>query len=320
MIYSDAQINFHADFQLPFKQILLGFAFILFTAFALYSQTTITEAPNEKTVIIDQVTDSEIFAFGKTVIVKKQAKGVLAFGGDVIVEGNVEDDVATIGGSVIQKENAFIGGDVIIFGGSYRPESRDPLRTAGKETIMYAGYEEELRNLTQNPSQIFAPSFSWSFLVQRILSILFWFVISLALTTIAPGAVSRAVARFQLSMLKIVAIGFAAFAVTTFGVMAGLRFLPNYMSAIVSLMIFLLLVLGYVFGRVSLQVSAGKRLQKFFLPNGKHSETLALLLGAFVWTLILSIPYVWTFALIALIAASLGLVLTARSTSNWQKI
>ncbi|MGI8788985.1 MAG: hypothetical protein ACR2HG_14680 [Pyrinomonadaceae bacterium] len=320
MIYLNARTNLYADFRLPFKQILSGFIFILLAALALYAQTTITDAHDEKTIVINHVTDGEIFSFGKNVIIKNQAKGVLVFGGDVIVEGNVEGDVATIGGSVIQKENASIGGDVIIFGGSYKPESREPLRAAGKETIMYAGYEDELRNLTQNPSQIFAPGFSWAFLAQRILSILFWFVISLALTTIAPGAVSRAVARFQLSMLKVVAIGFAAFVVTTLGVMAGLSFLPNYVSAIVSLMLFVSLVLSYVFGRVALQVSVGKRIQKYFLPESKHSETLALLLGAFVLTLLLSLPYIWTFVLIALFAASLGLVLTARSTNNWDKI
>ena len=294
--------------------------FVLLAAFTIYAQSGISLKSEENTLIIEDASESDVFSFGKNVIVKQHAKGVLAFGGDVVIEGRVEGDVATIGGSVVQKENAFIGGDVITFGGTYRHESKHPLRNEGKETIMYAGYEEELRNLTQNPSQLFAPSISWAFLAQRLLSLLFWFVISLALTTIAPGAVSRAVARFQLSKLKIFAFGSVGFVLTTVGVMAGLSFLPNYVSAIVSLMAFILLLLGYVFGRVALQVSVGKQLQKRFLPDSKHSETLVLLLGSFVWTLLLSIPYLWTFALIALIAASLGLVLTARSSNGWEKI
>jgi len=137
---------------------------------------------------------------------------------------------------------------------------------------------------------------------------------------IAPGAVSRAVVRFQLSKLKVFALGSIGFTLTTVGVMASLSFLPNYVSAIVSLMVFLLLLLGYVYGRVALQVSVGKQIQRYLLPDTKHSETFALLIGAFVWTLLLSIPYLWTFSLVALIAASLGLVLTARSTNTWQKI
>jgi hypothetical protein len=172
----------------------------------------------------------------------------------------------------------------------------------------------------QNPSQLFAPSFSWSFFAQRVLSLLFWFIISLALTTIAPGAISRAVARFQLSKLKVFAIGSVGFLFTTIGVMTSLSLLPNYVSAIASFMGFIMLLLAYVYGRVALQVSIGKQLQKHLLPDNKHSETLALLIGAFVWTVFLSIPYLWTFAFIALIAASIGLVLTARSTNVWQKI
>ena len=102
-----------------------------------------------------------------------------------------------IGGSIYQKENAFIGGDVIVFGGKYQHERAEPLRSPDKETIMYAGYEEELRSLTQHPAQIFSPALTWSYFAQRLLSTLFWFIISLFLTTIASGAISRAVARFQ---------------------------------------------------------------------------------------------------------------------------
>ncbi len=319
MIYTITRTDIFADLQTVLAQMSAVVVFILLVAFALYAQTSVSISPDENTLIIENAKESDVFSFGKTVIVKQQAKGVLAFGGDIIVEGRVDGDVATIGGSVIQKETAFIGGDVITFGGTYRHESANPLRNAGRETIMYAGYEEELRNLTQNPSQIFAPSFSWAFLAQRVLSLLFWFVISLAVTTIAPGAISRAVARFQLSKLKIFAVGSVGFLITTISVTASLSFLPNYVSAIASLMAFVLLLLGYVFGRVALQVSVGKQLQKRLLPNNNHSETFALLIGTFVWTLLLSIPYVWTFALIALIAASVGLVLTARSTNDWQK-
>lgn len=319
MVYTITRTNIYANLQIALAQMLSVIFFILLAVFAIYAQASVSLNPEENTLIVENARESDIFSFGKNVVIKQHAKGVLAFGGDVIVEGRVDGDVATIGGSIIQKETAFIGGDVITFGGTYRHESKTPLRNEGKETIMYAGYEEELRNLSQNPSQLFAPSLSWTFFAQRILSLLFWFVVSLAFTTIAPGAVSRAVARFQLSKLKIFAIGSVGFILTTVGVMASLSFLPNYVSAMVSLMTFGLLLLGYVYGRVALQVSIGKQLQKRLLPDSKHSETLALLIGSFVWTLLLSVPYFWTFALMALIAASIGLVLTARTSNNWQK-
>ncbi len=283
----------------------------------VFSFAQISVYPTESTITVDDAPEMEVFSYGKTVIVKNQAKGVLAVGGDVIVEGKVLGDVATIGGSVIQKEGAYIGGDVIILGGKYEPASREPLREEGKETVMIAGYEEELRNLSQNPTSLLSPQLSLTFLAQRMLSVFFWFVVSLGLTTLAPGAVSRSIARFQLSASKVIAIGVLGFLTTTIAVVGSLSVLPNYLSAIFSLMAFVLLMLAYVFGRVALHVSVGKLLQKYFLSESNNSETLAILIGVVAWTVILSVPYLWTLALFVLFAAGIGLVLTARSPRAW---
>lgn len=300
------------------RQSFQAAIFSLILTFSILAQTSLSQ-PDEKTLIVDEAVEMNIFAFGKTVIVKKSAKGVLAFGGDVIVEGKVDEDVGAIGGSVIQREAGFIGGDVIILGGTYRHEASAPLRNPDRQTIMYAGYEEELRSLTNNPAQVLSPDLSWSFLAQRLISVLFWFLISLALTTIAPGAVSRAVARFQLSTLKVFGLGAAGIFLTTFGILISLNFLPNYVGAVVGLMALVALLLAYVFGRAAVQAATGKFLQKTFVPEKRQSETLALFLGAFVWALILSLPFVWTFAWAAILFASFGLVLTARSNNNWVK-
>ena len=299
-------------------QFLLLFSVISFGFLTLHAQTDLKPLSESKQIVINEVQDAEIFAFGKTVIIKKEVKGVLVFGGDVIIEGRVEGDVATIGGSVIQKEDAFIGGDVIVFGGKYQHEKSDPLRDPEKETIMYAGYEEELRELTLNPSHLFAPQVSWSYFVQRILSVLFWFIVSLIFTTIAPGAVSRAVSRFQLSTLKIVGIGLSVLITTTIAVVAGLSFLPTNIGGIIGLMAFLIILLAYFYGRVSLQVFFGKVIQKKFIPERFHAEATSLFIGSVAWTLLLSLPYVWTLGVVLLFSTSLGLVLTSNSTKNWQ--
>ncbi|HUF05321.1 MAG TPA: hypothetical protein VMM38_14250 [Aridibacter sp.] len=277
---------------------------------AVYSQTTLSEPDNE-TLIVEDAPEMEVFAFGKTVIIKNRVKGVLSFGGDVIVEGNVTGEVATIGGTVYQKKDAFIGGDVIVFGGTYQPEAKEPLRTKGKETVVYAGYEEELRNITKEPSRLFAPEFSVSFLVQRLLSLFFWFGIAVVVSFLTPGAVSRASARIRLSPLKVFGIGGLSFIVITLGVLLSLGFLPGFVSGVIGLMAFVLVMLAYVFGRVVLQAGVGRFLVGRFTSK-RPSETVSLLVGALAWTLLLSIPYLWTAALFALFTASLGLVFTAR--------
>ncbi|HEX9962110.1 MAG TPA: hypothetical protein VGB00_14335 [Pyrinomonadaceae bacterium] len=318
MIYT-AVLKNPFGFELPFRQILAGlFCAFLFTV-SLYAQSNVSLV-DENTLVVEEAKDMEIYSFSKTVIVKGEAKGVLAFGGDVIVEGRVVGDVATIGGSVFQKEGAFIGGDVITFGGAYKHDSAEPQRSAEKQTIVFAGYENELREMMQNPSQIFAPQLTWAFFAQRLLSALFWFIVSLGLTTIAPGAVSRAVARFQLSTAKIIGLGLLTGVVSTVGVIIGLKFLPGYVGTIIGLMVFVMLILAYVFGRVSLQMSVGKWLQKLIMPEKRHSESVALLFGVLFFTVLLSLPYVWTLTVFLLWTASLGLVLTARATNSWQKI
>lgn len=301
-------------------RFFLVLATLLLIGIPVFAQTQLSQ-PDDKTLIVENAPEQDIFAFGKTVIVKQKAKGVLAFGGDVIVEGEVSGEVAAIGGSVIQKKDAFIGGDVFVIGGKYETELKKPLRNEGRETIIYAGYEEEIRDLSQNPTQIFSPAFTVGFVIQRLFSLLFWFGIAFLLTLITPGAIGRAVARFQLSTLKIFGIGAFAFIVITLGVMFGFGLLPSFASGILSLMAFIVLMLSYVFGRVAMQASVGKWILKKISSDKKPSETMALFIGAAVWTLLLSIPYVWTIALFVLFTASLGLVITARSNKdNWIKV
>jgi hypothetical protein len=302
----------------PFAAILAAFFFLTLLSGSVLAIPEISTSDDQSTVIVGDAPEQEVYVIGKSVIVNKQAKGVLAIGGDVIVEGRIEGDVATIGGNVVQKENAYIGGDIIVFGGAYKPESQNPLREPGRETVMFGVFEEELRNFGQNPSQIFSPTLSLSFLAQRLVLALFWFVVTLVITTIAPGAVGRSVARLHLSWLKVCALGGTALLFLIGGIIAGALMLPNYLSATVLLLGVLLLVLAYVFGRVSLQVSIGKLVQKHLLSDGNRSETLAILIGVLIWTTLLSLPYVWLIALFTVFAVGSGLVLTGRSTTKWR--
>lgn len=319
MIYSVRAETGFFDQEVPFWRLTCGLLIVLFAQLTLFAQISQVSLVDEHTMIVEDAPDMDVVAIGKSVIIRTRAKSVLAVGGNLLIEGHVEGDVGVLGGTLTQRENAFIGGDIIVFGGSYRPEAANPLRAEEKQTVIVGMFEDEIRKMAANPSQILAPDFSLTFLAQRILSVLFWFVVSLALTTIAPGAVSRAITRFHLSTSKVVALGFLAFLITTILIFAGLKFLPSYINAIFVLMAFVLLMLAYVFGRVTLQVSVGKMLQKYFFSEKNRSETLAILIGGVVWTAVLSLPYIWMFGVLALFSAGIGLVLTARPANGWQK-
>ena len=157
--------------------------------------------------MVDGVVNTTVFGMGQSIKITGHVKeGAIAFGGDVIVEGSVDGDVAAIGGSVVQREGSRIGGDVIVLGGIYHHGKAAPGRDPKSVTIMYAGYEDQLRQAMREPFSLLRPQFTAAFWL-RVLAILFWFIIALALTAAMPNTVSRAVARLQLTSLRVALIG-----------------------------------------------------------------------------------------------------------------
>lgn len=279
------------------------------------------ESANETVapLVVDGVQAGDVFGLGKSVVVRGSVKqGVVAFGGDVIVEGRVEGDVAAVGGSIVQREGSYIGGDVIVLGGAYHHGKTAPGRNPASTTVMYAGYEEELRRMARDPTALLTPRPSPAFLGQRLLAALFWFIVSLVLTAAAPEAIGRAAARLQMTSLHVAVIGFLSSVVMSFGVLAALRFLPSMLGTLIGIMAILLLVVAHLFGRVVINAATGRWLQRVFAPNGGRSAAVALLLGAIFWTIIISLPYVWLPAIAGLSVTSLGLTLTARHRSGWK--
>ena len=294
---------------------------LLVTVVASRAQSTTNSATEAKNIqLVEGVIDGNAYGVGKSIKITGTVKeGAVAFGGDVIVQGTVMGDVATIGGSVIQLEGARIGGDVIVVGGTYKPADKVPSRTAGTRTLLYAGYEHELRDMMSNPTGLLSPAWSRTFLGLRLLSIFFWFVVSLVLSSILPGAVSRGVARLQLTSLRVGVIGFLGAIVVGLGVEASLFLLPTPFSSLVGLLTILLILISGVFGRVVIYAATGKWFQRRFQRLGQNSETTALLVGTLVWGVVSSLPYIWPFVVAFTMVLSLGLALTAGRGSIWKK-
>jgi hypothetical protein len=295
---------------------LLGLLFVLMAA--AFAQPTANQHPGDPQArVIDGVVNTTVFGMGQSIRITGTVKeGAMSFGGDVIVEGVVEGDVAAIGGSVIQRPGARIGGDVIVLGGIYHHDKEAPDRDPKSVTIMYAGYEDQLRQIMRDPFSVLHPQLSAIFLGTRLLAILVWFVISLAVTAVMPNTVSRAVTRLQLSSLRVAIIGFVGSLALTLGVLGSLWLLPSIISAAIVLLALLLATVATVFGRVVIVATTGRWLQRKLLPQAK-SEAVMLLLGVTFWILMSSIPYIWPFVQAGLLVASLGLALTARYRVGW---
>lgn len=272
-----------------------------------------TALPAEIPLEISGSTDSTVFGMGHSIRITGTVKqGAMALGGDVIVEGTVEGDVAAVGGSVIQGVGARIGGDVIVLGGTYKHLDSQPNRNPASMTMMYAGYEDGLRKIMRNPSDILRPHLSSGYLGLRLLAVLFWFVVSLGLTAAMPATISRGMARLQLSTLRVTVIGVAGLVVLAVAVPLCLLFLPGPVGTVVGLMALTLFVIAGVIGRVMIYGATGRWLQRKYIPLGKNSESAALLIGTVVWITLSSLPYIWPIIVALLVITSLGLALTAR--------
>ena len=298
--------------------------FLVITAilaiFTFANGQTPTVSPSDPNArVIEGVNNGTVFGMGQSIrIIGTVKEGAIAFGGDVIVEGVVEGDVASIGGSVVQRTGSRIGGDVIVIGGVYHHDKSEQGRDPKSVTIMYAGYEEQLKRLMREPFSLLQPQFSATFFGMRLLAILFWFVIALALTAAMPNTVSRAVARLQLTSLRVAIIGLVGSIAITVGVFLCLLILPSVIGAIVALLAFLLVVVATLFGRAVISAVTGRWLQRRFFPKLK-SESVTLLLGVTFWAVMTSLPYVWPIVVAGLLVTSLGLALTARYRLSWKK-
>src|ERR1044071_3329989 len=195
------------------------FTVLLFLIVIATAQPAKEEHPGDPQArVIDGVVNTTVFGMGQSIRITGRVKeGAIAFGGDVIVEGAVDGDVAAIGGSVMQRPGARIGGDVIVLGGIYHHDKAAPDRDPKSVTIMYAGYEDQLRHVMREPFSVLHPQLSAVFFGTRLLAILIWFVVALALTAVMPNTISRAVTRLQLTSLRVALIGLIGSIVITLG-------------------------------------------------------------------------------------------------------
>ncbi len=297
----------------------VAFSLVSLLLMVMAIQAQVAVSNDADTYVIDGISETNAYGLGRSIRINGTVKeGAIALGGDVIVQGVVEGDVAAFGGSVIQLEGGRIGGDVIVVGGSYRHE-KSAARNPASATIMYAGYEEELRNLMRDPSGLLTPHLSPAYLGLRLLAVLFWFVVSLALTAAMPNTISRGIARLQLTSLRVAVIGILGVAIIAIGVPVSLRYLPTPVSVLVGLMALLLILIAWLFGRVMIHAATGRWLQRHYLPFGKNSESVTLLLGTSFWIVLSSLPYVWPFVVTVIFVTSLGLALTARYHVSWKR-
>jgi hypothetical protein len=313
--HSQAAFQFSLN-KLDWNRLVALFVWVLLLVGAATAVSA--QSAEEKITVVDGTYEGTAFGVGSSLrITGRVTKGAISFGVELIVEGVDEGDVATIGGSVIQKPGSRIGGDVIVVGGTYRADDATAQRRPEAMTMMYAGYQQELRDMMRNPTGLFSPDWTPTYFGTRLLVVLFWFLVSLGFTFAMPGTISRGIARLQLTSLRVAAIGLIAVVVLYGFVILCLLIMPEPVRVLVGLMAIVLSLVAALFGRVILYAATGRWIQRKYAAFGKNSEAVALLLGTSFWVLLTSLPYVWPFMATFILIISFGLALTARYRVGW---
>jgi hypothetical protein len=302
-----------------FRSAVVVFAVLAAMAIAAGQQAPELHPGDPNARLIEGVNNTTVFGMGQSIRITGRVDGAIAFGGDVIIEGSVNGDVAAIGGSVIQGEGSHVSGDVIVVGGFYQHGKQAPDRDPKSVTIMYAGYENELRHVMREPFSLLQPRLTAAFFGSRLLAMLIWFIIALAVTAALPNTVSRAVTRIQLTSLRVALIGFLGSVAVTLGVFLCLWSLPRALGVVVSIIAILFVAVSWVFGRVAISVATGHWLQRRLFPRAQ-TQSVKLLLGIIFWAVLLSVPYIWPIIASGLLVVSLGLSLTARYRLTWKRV
>lgn len=272
-----------------------------------------SEPSHDPALVVDRDEErrENIVVKGKSVEVAGVVHGdVLALGGDVTVTGTVDGDVAAIGGSVRQGEESHISGDVIVVGGEYIQPNGE-CRDRHRDTVLLANSEQSLRDFFENPTrELLVPHMDRAFVGWRVAAALSSFILAIMLVAIAPTSISRASERLAGDPLKIAAIGLVGTAAGVVVVSLALVTLPAILSALISALVLVGLVVVQLFGRVVAYFLVGRWLQRATLAGRSRSQTVALFLGVLAFAFVGSLPIVGALLVFATFILSIGLILT----------
>jgi hypothetical protein len=287
----------------------LAFVYLSFLYLTVLGQPTGTDSSGDSVVIGKDETVSDIVVRGRSLDVLGQVNGsVLILGSDAVIEGRVERDATVLGGSLIQRNGGFIGGNVIVLGGSYtRTPDAAPLKPEAK-TIVIREYGEYLRDTFQHPwRRMFIPQVNPLYVGQRILGFLFYFLIALLLIALVPAQLNRANQALKYNYLRVGLIGFSGLSLSLICLLLLVRTLPIEVAAPVTLFVSLIMLGGYFFGSLAVHLLVGRWIQQRLRQGKDHSHINALLYGMALFAVLFSIPVLGMVAALALAILSFGI-------------
>jgi hypothetical protein len=273
---------------------------------------TVEPKPSPKSLVIqpDEVA-ADVIVHGQDVIVLGRVTGVvLVLGGDATIAGRVEGDAAIIGGSLVQRDGGFIGGNVVVMGGRYEPGVGPSLRRPEATTVVIAEYGDDLRELFQRPwRSLLIPRLTAFYLGQRLLSLLFYFLLALLLLAIVPTQLMRAIDALKTRYLSISLIGLVGLLLTGWLMMLAVQKLPLVLATSILLFVIVIMLGMYLFGSLVVHLLVGRWVQHWLSRGRDRSNINALLYALALLAIVFSVPVIGILVWIGMAILSFGITL-----------
>lgn len=286
---------------------LLFMATMILMIFQVDGYMDANSALAEENQVQEMETRGEIVNFSGDVHVEKNQMiegDVIAFAGNVTVDGIVQEDVIAFAGDVIINESGSVGGDAISLAGTVTVSS---LASFDGSTISLEAsrISEILATVGMHtPWLALGSIFGIAF---KVLSLLGFLVIAFILTSLAQKQINNMSGYLESNIGRVLIIGFISLVAFPFLVLAvaltivGIALIPFILFGFFALVFY---------GYVVLAVLVGRHIFKLF----KTSQVIALelLVGYVSLWLIQQLPLISSIIYVAIIIISLGLVLDTK--------
>jgi len=262
----------------------------------------------------DEVQDN-VIAFGGNVTIEGKVKeNVVAFGGSITVSGEVGDSIVGIGSVITLRSTAVVKGDVVSMGGVL---TKEPGCVIQRDTVYFKS--SELFPKLFKGGFFFFP-FGPIILVLKLISMFIWLLLALVIAAVFPRQVSLASSQIRAAFWPVVGTGLIAlilfagliitFALLSF-VLIGIPFLLFLIALGIIIKIFGQVVLFYFFGESLGQAFGSKRV----------APMAAVVLGLIVISFLKFIPILGFLFSFFLSIIAWGVVIRTKfgTTENWLK-
>ena len=254
---------------------------------------------------------SERVGFGRPVVVAAgdRVEQVVGFGDDVQVDGQVDGDATSFGGSVIVGATGVVYGDAVAFGGDVRVHEGGQIHggqiSLGTPALVHDASDAPLMG---SLGDVADAEGLFSILYRRLILLLSFAGAGVMVVGLFPNRVGRIASTleqrpFRSGLVGVLATGVLTLFSLLFAVVTVGLGLP------VSLMVVGLLGLAWLMGFVGLCQAVGDRLPFEQKPHGRW---LAFLVGTVLLTCVGSLPLVGWMVLVAASSIGIGAALSSR--------